>query len=337
MFTTTKDTPMSYSHLSTTERFALYQYRTIDALTMEEIAIKMKRSKSTISRGLRRNCVNERLYLPDTAQLKMESRRVPCAERFISVNESTIEEIKQRLELYHSPEQVCGRMKHEGLEHVSHETLYQMIYANHQGLGEYRQYLRQGQKKRRRRKGIYQKRGSIPGRVGIEHRPVVADLKTEIGHWESDTVIGANHTGIIVTHVDKASKFLLAGLAKNKTVQQINQVTIGLFEKVDATFRKTMTFDNGREFCGHQKLADALGLLCFFANPYHSWERGLNEHTNGLLRQFFPKGTNFKIVKSEALKRVVDLINHRPRKSLDYRTPYEVFCSQPSAPVALQI
>jgi IS30 family transposase len=337
MFTTTKDTPMSYSHLSPTERFTLYQYRTIDNLTMDEIASKMKRSKGTISRELSRNCVNETLYLPDTAQLKMQSRRVPSAENFMSVNESTIEQIKQRLALYHSPQQVCGRMKHEGLEHVSHETLYQMIYANHQGLGEYRQYLRQGQKKRRRRKGTYNKRGSIPGRVGIEHRPAVADLKSEIGHWESDTVIGANHTGIIVTHVDKASKFLLAGLAKNKTVQHINQVTMNLFEQVEATFRKTMTFDNGREFCGHQKLADALGLSCFFANPYHSWERGLNEHTNGLLRQFFPKGTNFKIVKPEALKRVVDLINHRPRKSLDYRTPYEVLYPQPSALVALQI
>jgi transposase, IS30 family len=117
----------------------------------------------------------------------------------------------------------------------------------------------------------------------------------------------------------------LQASAKNKTVQHINQVTLGLFEQVGATFRKTMTFDNGREFCGHQKLADVLGLSCFFANPYHSWERGLNEHTNGLLRQFFPKGTNFKIVKTEALKRVLDLINHRPRKSLDYRTPYTKF------------
>jgi transposase, IS30 family len=171
MFTTTKDTPMSYSHLSTTERFALYQSRRIDNLTMDEIAIKMKRSKSTISRKLSRNRVNETLYLSDTAHLKMQFRRVPSAQRFVSVSESTIEQIKQRQALYHSPEQVCGRMKHEGLEPVSHETIYQMIYANHQGLGaegvrrnlppahflEYRQYLRQGQKKRRRRKGIYQK------------------------------------------------------------------------------------------------------------------------------------------------------------------------------------
>jgi transposase, IS30 family len=328
---------MSYSHLSTTERFKLYQYRITDKLTLDEIATEMKRSKSTISRELRRNRIDGKLYLPDTAQTQMQARRTQSKQKFSSISTSTIEAVKQRLQQYHSPEQLSGRMKHQGLDTVSHETIYQMIYADYQGLAAYQQYLRQGQKKRRRGKGVNAKRGSIPGRIGIEHRPAIADLKSEIGHWESDTVIGVNHIGAIVTHVDKASKFLLAGLAKNKTVQQINQVTMSLFEQIDTRFRKTMTFDNGKEFSGHQKLAEVLGLSCFFANPYHSWERGLNEHTNGLLRQFFPKGTNFKIVKPDALKQVVDLINHRPRKSLDYRTPYEVFCSQPSAHVAFQI
>lgn len=328
---------MSYSHFSSCERFTLYQLRTTEQLSMSIIAKKMKRSKSSISRELKRNRINESLYLPDTAQIKMQTRRQQSKQPFISISESTVNEVKQRLQLYHSPEQISGRLEYEGLEPVSHETIYQMVYANHQGLGEYQRYLRQGQQKRRRRKGLYQKRGTIPGRVGIEHRPAIADAKSEIGHWESDTVIGVNHTGMIVTHVDKASKYLLAGLAKNKTVKQINQVTMELFEHIEQGFRKTMTFDNGREFCGHQTLTDRLGLQCFFANPYHSWERGLNEHTNGLLRQFFPKGTNFKIVKPEALQRALDLINHRPRKSLDYRTPYEVFYPQSSAPVALQI
>jgi transposase, IS30 family len=311
MFTTTKDTPMSYSHFSSCERFTLYRLHTTEDLSMGIIAQRMKRSKSSISRELRRNHINETLYLPDTAQTKTETRRQASKQLFMSVSDATLNEIKQRLELYHSPEQISGRLEHDGLESISHETIYQMVYANHQGLGaegvrrnlppahflDYQQYLRQGQKTRRRRKGLYQKRGTIPGRVGIEHRPPIADKKTQIGHWESDTVIGVNHTGMIVTHVDKASKYLLAGLAKNKTVQQINQVTMGLFEHIEQRFRKTMTFDNGREFCGHQKLADGLGLQCFFANPYHSWERGLNEHSNGLLRQFFPKGTNFKIVQ----------------------------------------
>jgi len=173
----------------------------------------------------------------------------------------------------------------------------------------------------------------IPNRIGIEHRPKVADLKTEVGYWESDTVIGKNHTGIVVTHVDKASKYLLAGLAKNKTMEEINRVTLKLFESVKPDFRKTMTFDNGREFCGHERLSESLQIKTFFANPYHSWERGLNEHTNGLIREFYPKSTNFKIVKEEDFQKAVDFINHRPRKSLDYRTPYEVFFAS-SEPVA---
>jgi len=327
---------MSYTHLSASERFQLYQLRTTDKLSIQAISQKMKRSKSTISRELKRNKVTETDYLPDTAQRKMQTRRKQAKQRFRSISAASIEQIKQRLELYHSPEQLSGRMKQEGLDRVSYETIYQMIYADHQGLGIYRQYLRQKQKQRRR-KGVKENRGRIPGRVGIEHRPKIADLKTEIGHWESDTVIGCSHAGVIVTHVDKASKYLLAGLAKNKTMEQINQVTMGLFKDIKPAFCKTMTFDNGREFCGHQKLSKGMGLDCFFATPYHSWERGLNEHTNGLIRQFFPKSTNFKIVKEEDFQNVVNLINHRPRKSLDYRTPYEVFFQESSEPVALQI
>jgi IS30 family transposase len=328
---------MSYTQLSLSERISLYHFRYTEQLSLSEIAFRMERSKSTISRELKRNRLDKTLYLPDIAHHQMKARRQQSKQRFMSISTILIEQVKQRLQQYHSPEQLCGRLKREGLAELSHETLYQMIYANHQGLGAYQRYLRQGHKQRQRRKGIQPKRGTIPGRVGIEHRPAIADLKCEIGHWESDTVIGANHAGVIVTHVDKASKFLLAGLAKNKTVQQINQVTLRLFEPIAKTFRHTMTFDNGKEFSGHQRLAEALGLRCFFANPYHSWERGLNEHTNGLLRQFFPKGTNFKIVKPQTLLWAVDLINHRPRKSLDYRTPHEVLSQASSVLVALQI
>ena len=265
----------------------------------------------------------------------MKTRRKQAKAKFQNVSAKTIAEVKERLEQHHSPEQIAGRMKLEGVGKISYETIYLMIYANHQEMGIYQQYLRQKQK-RRRRKGRNQKRGGIPNRIGIENRPKIADLKTEIGHWESDTVIGKNHAGVVVTHVDKASKYLLAGLAKNKTVGEINRVTLKLFEPVKPDFRKTMTFDNGREFCGHERLSESLKLETFFANPYHSWERGLNEHTNGLIREFYPKNTNFKIVKEEDFQKAVDFINHRPRKSLDYRTPYEVFFAS-SEPVAFQI
>jgi transposase, IS30 family len=328
---------MSYTHFTTSERIRLYQLRITEKRSMETIARIMKRAKSSISRELKRNTDGAyKVYLPDTAEVQMQRRRQASKPRFSRVSTATIDGIKARLKRYHSPEQIAGRLKQEGLPYVSYETIYQMIYADHADLGSYRVYLRQS-RKQGRRKGTKQKRCGIPGRVGIEHRPAVADLKTEIGHWESDTVIGCNHTGVVVTHVDKASKYLLAGLAKNKTMRQINEVTNQLFKGVKAAFRKTMTFDNGREFCGHQELAQDLGLSTYFANPYHSWERGLNEHTNGLIRQFFPKGTNFKIVKPEALQKVVELINHRPRKSLDYRTPFEVFFANTSEPVALQI
>lgn len=150
-------------------------------------------------------------------------------------------------------------------------------------------------------------------------------------------MIGGNHHGVIVTHVDKASKFLVAGLGKNKTSSEVNKVTLERFTEIPKAQRKTMTFDNGKEFSGHAELSKELGLLCYFANPYHSWERGLNEHTNGLLRQFFPKQTNFKIVRPEALEKAVTLINKRPRKSLDYKTPFEVFYPDKSDVDALQI
>jgi len=132
------------------------------------------------------------------------------------------------------------------------------------------------------------------------------------------------------------AKYLLAGLAKNKTMEQINRVIIKLFKEVKSAYLKTITFDNGREFCGHGQLSESLKIQYFFTNPYHSWECGLNEHANGLIRQFYPKSTNFKIVEEEDFQKVVNLINYRPRKSFDYRTPHEVFFGS-SEPVALQI
>lgn len=220
---------MSYTHLSASERFALYHYRSKEHLSLDEIALKMNRSKSTISRELKRNSLDKGDYLPDSAHLKMQIRRQQSKQKFMTIRLSVVAEVKQRLESYHSPEQISGRLQREGLAVISHETIYQMIYANYQGVGSYQSYLRRSHPKRRRRAGVKSKRGTIRGRVGLEQRPTIADEKVEIGHWESDTIIGGNHTGLVVTHVDKASKFLFAGLARNKTVQQINQVTLELF------------------------------------------------------------------------------------------------------------
>lgn len=328
---------MSYTHLSASERIQLHQLRTTTDLSLRAIAEEMGRSQSSLSRELRRNQMSEGYYLPDTAHKKMKIRRQEAKSGFCKISESCLQQIKERLEKGDSPEQISGRLKREGQEHISYGTIYRMIYADFFGLGKYRQNLRHSQRKRRPYGSKKSRQAGIPGRVGIEERPDIADQKIEIGHWEGDTIIGANHTGAIVTHVDKASKYLLAGLVKNKTVEQVNKVTIDLFKEIDREKIITFTFDNGKEFSGHKELSQVLGVSCFFANPYHSWERGLNEHTNGLLRQYFPKGTNFRIVKPEELANAVNLINHRPRKSLDYQTPFEVFYRDMSDADALQM
>jgi IS30 family transposase len=162
------------------------------------------------------------VYLPHRAQAKSEERRKSAKHPFENITESMIASVKEGLTNYHSPEQIAGRLKKEGKESPSYETIYKMIYQSYQGCGEYRKYLRRGRRKRKIRGGLKGKRGGIPGRVGIENRPAIADAKTEIGHWESDTIIGGNHLGVLVTHVDKTSKFLVAGLAKDKTASEMN-------------------------------------------------------------------------------------------------------------------
>jgi IS30 family transposase len=326
---------MSYTQLSADERLQLYQLKQ-NQLSNRAIARRLRRAPSTISRELARNQSQEGIYLPDTAHQKMQQRRQAAKSSFEGIASECIAEVQARLKKYHSPQQIAGRLKREGKTSVSHETIYQMIYRDYQGMGDYARYLRQSHIQRQKRASSRQKRGLIPNRVGIEQRPSIASAKTQIGHWEGDTIIGGNHLGAIATHVDKASKFLVARVMKSRTAVEMNQVSIAAFSAITADKRRTFTFDNGKEFSKHQQMARALGVQCYFANPYHSWERGLNEHTNGLIRQFFPKGTNFKIVKQQQVDRVVDLINHRPRKSLGYRTPHEVFWGQ-SGDVALQI
>jgi transposase, IS30 family len=325
---------MSYQQLSPNERQQIYALKYEDYLSVRAIGRLLKRAASTISRELCRNVCDNR-YLPDTAQQMKVARRKASKEPFLKVSFKILESIKSALREYHSPEQIVGRLKSENQEFVSHETIYQMIYADYQGLGAYRKYLRQSHRVRRRRSGSKSRRGIIPNRVGIEFRPAGVDDKKEKGDWEGDTVIGANHQGGLVTYVDKASKFLMVGLIKNRTAEHVTAVSIQLFQDFAAGQVRTTTFDNGKEFSWHEVFSKAVGADCYFARPYHSWERGLNEHTNGLIRQFFPKCTNFRTVKPEQVTRVMDLINDRPRKSLGYRTPREVFYGQ-SGTVALQ-
>jgi transposase, IS30 family len=186
------------------------------------------------------------------------------------ISDECIATLKQRLALYHSSEQIAGALQRSGQEYVCHETIYQMLYQDHAGMGAYLKYLRHCRLKRKKRSSRQSKRGKTAKRVGIEHRPAIAEAKREIGHWEGDTVIGAAHCRAIAAYVDKASKDLIARVMPNRTAEVLNKFTIRVFRVIGIEKVETMTFDNGKEFSGHEKLARTLSASCYFANPYCS-------------------------------------------------------------------
>ena len=169
-----------------------------------------------------------------------------------------------------------------------------------------------------------QKRSKIPNRVSIDQRSKIVDKKARLGDWEIDTIIGKDHKGAILTLVDKKSKFLLIKNIGSKHADVTAQATIELLQPLkDITH--TITADNGTEFTLHEKVSETLNLQYYFCDPYSSWQRGLNEHTNGLIRQYIPKKTCFENISKEEIVMIANKINHRPRKSLGYKTPFEVF------------
>ena len=207
-------------------------------------------------------------------------------------------------------------------------TIYRMVFADRASGGDLWRYLRQRGRKRVRRSADGSGRGRIVGRVDISERPAVVEKKERIGDFEGDLVIGANHCGALVTLVDRASKFTLIAKVPDKSARHTTEAIIACLEPYRAITR-TITTDNGKEFAGHAQVAQALDADFYFAKPYHSWERGLNEHTNGQLRKYFPKSMRLLHVPEAEVQRVEDLLNDRPRKSLDYATPREVFHAAP--------
>lgn len=284
-----------------------------------EIARQLKRSKSTISRELRRNA-NLDLYESSQADKKAGQRRFHKTKKIILSLASSVEE---KLKLQWSPEQISGRLKKEG-KRISHETIYKYIWEDKRRGGFLYQHLRHNGKKYNRRSYTTSGRGCIPNRTDIDLRPAIVDSKSRVGDWELDTIIGADHDGAIVSMVDRHSKLSKLFKVECKTAGAILEA----MQKKLAPIKHlvlTLTSDNGKEFAQHEIIAQMLEAQFFFAKPYHSWERGLNEHTNGLVRQYLPKGTRFSDLSQEQLDHIEDLLNQRPRKILNFRTPLEVF------------
>ncbi len=232
--------------------------------------------------------------------------------------------IKSKLKEDWSPEQISGRMKVDHGFTICHETIYRYIYYNKSRGGRLYKYLRHKNKKYHSRSNSYQRRGIIIDRISIDKRPKIVEKKNRIGDFEIDTVIGRHHVGALVTVVDRKSKFTLIKKVESKKAEEVTKALISMLTPLKP-ITKTITSDNGKEFAYHKEVSTTLDTDFYFAHPYSSWERGLNEHTNGLIRQYLPKKTDLTQVCKEEIITIQDKLNHRPRKVLNYRTPYEVF------------
>jgi len=295
-----------------------------EGLSMAAIALRLGTHKSTISREIARNGGKQYCHLK--AETLSVERRTLASKRQTKMNNPDLRDLvlDQLTRLQSSPRQISGvlKLKHDLL--ISHETIYKYIWKDKKTEGELYLNLRHRGKKYNKRGLKLAGRGLIPGRVDIEQRPKIVELKLRIGDIEADLIVGAEHKGAILSLVDRHSKYTMLFLLKGKTKEEVTAAIVQTLKKAKRHLH-TITYDNGKEFAGHAVIAKKLGVKCYFAKPYHSWERGLNEHTNGLVRQYFPKKTFFDTITAEDVQCVEDILNNRPRKILNFKTPYEVF------------
>jgi IS30 family transposase len=297
-------------------------------LSKDVISVILGKDLSSVYRELNRNS-GEGIYTGREAHYEAEARRREAKDS-PKMNDPLLMGIVMDLfKKDYSPDQIAGRLRSNYPETpemwVSYETIYQYVYRKMPEEPGLKRHFRHPRPHRRSRTGRQERRGQIPDRNSRENRPAMVDEKIRIGDWEGDTVEGAGKTAYIATFVEKTSKFLVAKVMANKAAATLNRAAIRAFNPIPDACIKTMTFDNGKEFSCHKALAAALGCDIYFAHPYHSWERGLNEHTNGLIRQYLPKKTSFDTLTQRQLDRIIAKINNRPRKALGYRTPHEVF------------
>jgi transposase, IS30 family len=320
---------MGYEHLNIDERESILKMRA-EQKSMRQIGEYIGRDAGTISRELRRNVSSTGEYKPHLAQRYYTQRREESKQPYrLEEDKWLCGYTKGRLKEYWSPEQISGTLEKEHAKVISFVTIYSWIYRNRIEGGGFYRYLRLSHRWRRKHRAGVDCRGQMPHRRMIDRRPRIVNERKRIGDWESDTLEGRKSSGLLATHVERKSRYTVAVKVRDKSAGTVTKATLEAMGKLPDDKVKTMTFDNGKEFAGFRELELGLGMRSYFANPYHSWERGTNENTNGLLRQFFPKGTNFDLVKESEVDRAIRLLNNRPRKCLNYRTPAEVFWGKP--------
>jgi IS30 family transposase len=299
----------TYYQLTQDQRYQIYEMKTTGQ-SRRAIAQAVGVNRSTVHRELLRN-TGERGYRPQQAHEKAISRRAKAKPR---ISKATWEDIEKRLREDWSPEQISGWYKKHLVTQVSHEWIYQHILADKQAGGSLSTHLR-CQKKRRKRYGKHDYRGKLPNRVSIDERPDVVEKRERLGDWEADTMIGKKHRGALVTLVERRSRFTLIRPVSHRQADSVSQAMIALLLPfVDVVH--TITGDNGKEFADHIQIAEALQAAFYFAHPFSACERGTNENTNGLIRQYFPKSKDLTHVTSEEATVVASKLNQRPRKCL---------------------
>ena len=313
--------PRSYQQLTYDERCQISALKARGD-SPSQIARQLSKHRSSITRELKKNSI-EGKYEGSQAAAKSQQRRF---RKPTKMTPELVLIVEERLKLQWSPEQISGRLKTEAVANISHETIYKHIWSDKRKGGSLYKHLRHSGKKYNHRSKGAAGRGCIPNRVDIDKRPEIVNEKKRLGDWELDTIIGADHDGAIVSMVDRASKVTKLAKVSRKTADEVNGAILNRLNPI-APFVLTLTSDNGKEFAAHGHISSSLGADFFFAKPYHSWERGLNEHTNGLVRQYLPKKTRFSEVSHQEIDHIEQLLNQRPRKILGYRTPNEVFQS----------
>ena len=309
----------TYTQLTQEQRYQISAMKKIDK-SQTAIAEELGVHKGTISRELRRNA-GERGYRPKQAHEKALGRR---SNAQVQIGKEVWEIVEAKLRQDWSPEQVSGWLKREGRQKsISPEWIYQHILADKLAGGDLYSHLR-CHKKRRKRYGSYDRRGQLPNRVSIEERPELVEQRERLGDWEADTLVGKAHQGALVSLVERKSRFTLLSPVERRQADLVRHATTSLLLPfIDQVH--TITGDNGKEFAEHAQIAETLKAVFYFAHPYSAWERGTNENTNGLVRQYFPKSTNFSKVTLVQSLAAADKLNQRPRKCLAFRTPFEVF------------
>lgn len=315
---------MKKKHLTSGQRYEISAYLK-SGKSQKEISEILGFHKSTISREIKRNsdCRNG-LYRADLAQRKYQNR-IDKRHHYHKFNDSLKLQVDILINADFSPEQASGFLKLNKKEYVSHETIYLYVWNDKkQGSKELYKHLRRRGRHYTKRGSKTNGRGFIKNRIDIDQRPVIVDEKLRFGDLEIDTIIGKNHKGALLTINDRVTGLVWIRKLSGKEAAPLTESTVKALLPIKDIIH-TITADNGKEFSSHEKIAKELNISIYFAKPYHSWERGANENTNGLVRQYFPKGTDFGDITPEQVTHVQNILNSRPRKRLGYMTPKEKF------------